>query len=873
MERVEVRVDNETAQCELRVGHGMPHVPVASARPPITWRLNGIPFGEMETAELRCVPVHPAVGRSERAVELVLHNDNDHVDVQWPFAPLGDGESVAVSVRVQVSGTWTEWSEQVPVHAGILSAEGWTGRWITPVSIGGLDEPAPVFETDLILPATRRALLTVTAQGILVAHINGLRVGDEHLAPGWTAYQHRYASRTHDVTELLREGDNVVEILVGNGWHRGQLVWPDNLAVYGPDLAVSVQLDVLDDDGRWSRHTSNDSWKCRNSPVLSDDLYDGQTTDHRVPLLRSHGAVAAFSPVREVETASVVEPSENPPVRQVDLLLPRAEFTSPGGARILDFGENIVGWVRIDDRGGHPNAEIRLRHAEVLEDGELGTRPLRSAQATDVHIRAEHGGQLEPVLTFHGFRYVEVDGADDLDLHRFTAVVIASDIRRTGSWRTSDERLNRLHDNVVRSMRGNFVALPTDCPQRDERLGWTGDAQIFSPTATFLADTRTFYSSWLRDLALEQGSDGGVPSIVPDVLYQPESASAAGWGDAAVVLPWVLWEAHGDRTALRQQYPSMQAWVEHVRRLAGGGVWEGGFQYGDWLDPTAPPEDAAAVKADPGVVATAHYARSARLLSQAAAVLGKGGDALIYASLADQIILAFRERYVASDGVIFSDCPTVYALSIAFDLLDATQRAQAGDRLAVLVQEAAHVIETGFLGTPVLLDALTDTGHLEDAYQLLMQDERPSWLYAVRMGATTIWERWDSMLPDGSINPGSMTSFNHYAYGAVADWMHRVIGGLSALEPGYRRVRIAPRPGGGLTSASTQLETAFGRVAADWKLEGDNQIVVDLEVPFGCEAEVSLPDESLTVVSHGRHRFTSSVRRAKHTLSAGRMAR
>jgi alpha-L-rhamnosidase len=487
----------------------------------------------------------------------------------------------------------------------------------------------------------------------------------------------------------------------------------------------------------------------------------------------------------------------------------------------------------------------------VLEHGELGTRPLRSAQATDRFILSGGEDTFEPTLTFHGFRYLEVDGwPGELTPDSLAAVVVHSDLRRTGYFECSDELLNRLHRNVVWGTRGNFVDVPTDCPQRDERLGWTGDLAVFAPTAAYLFDVKDFLRDWLADLAAEQRAAGGrVPFVVPDVLKYvempaefPTPESAAIWSDAAVWVPWALWRAHGDPAVLAESYESMAAHVRRVESLVSDtGLWDRGFQFGDWLDPTAPPDQPWKAKADNGVVATACLYRSARMVAEAGAILGRTADASHFRGLADRTRVAFGEHYVSGDGRIHSDAPTVYALAICFDLLDADVRQRAGDRLAQLVAEAGHRITTGFAGTPYVCDALTCTGHLDDAYRLLLQRECPSWLYPVTMGATTIWERWDSMLPDGTINSGEMTSFNHYALGAIADWMHRVIGGIAAAEPGYRKVRVAPRPGGGLTWARTSLDTPHGRVAVQWRLRPDGEIDVDVTVPDGVTAEIDLP--------------------------------
>ena len=495
---------------------------------------------------------------------------------------------------------------------------------------------------------------------------------------------------------------------------------------------------------------------------------------------------------------SVLVPAIGPPVVRHETRRPERVWHSPSGRTLVDFGQNLVGWVRFTTQGPS-GAEIRIRHAEVLEDGELGVRPLRDAQATDRFILSGGVDSFEPTFTFHGFRYVEVTGP--LDPEALEAVVVHSDLRRTGTFECSDPLLTQLHRNVVWGLRGNFLDVPTDCPQRNERLGWTGDLAVFAPSAAYLYDVSSFLEDWLVDLDLEQQhADGMVPFVVPDVLKLmphpvglPPVDTAAVWSDAAVWVPWALYQAYGDPAVLERQYDSMCA---HVRRVASkvspSGVWDQGFQFGDWLDPDAPPDEPWRAKADPGVVATACLYRSTRMLAEVSSVLGH--DASEFAALADRTREAFVAAYVSEDGTVQSDCTTAYTLAIVFDLLSPELEALAGDRLAELVVKSGHRISTGFAGTPYICEALARTGHLDDAYGLLLQRECPSWLYPVTMGATTVWERWDSMLPDGSINPGEMTSFNHYALGAVADWIHRTVAGIAPLEPGYGRCCSHPGP-------------------------------------------------------------------------------
>jgi alpha-L-rhamnosidase len=794
--------------------------------------------------------------RAGRTPEVIPVTSGEQVLVPWPTAPLMSRESARVRVRVSGAGMQSAWSDPATVEAGLLRTEDWTARFISPRELGGLGAPAPVLRSALDLPGgVVKARLYATAHGLYEARLNGHRVGDQVLAPGWTGYAHRLRYQTYDVTDLVREGGNELEVLLGNGWYRGRLGWDGRHAHYGDRLALLAQLEVTASDGKVFRLSTDASWTARESGVLANDLYDGQRTDLR-PRTDDHtGAVE----VVDADLTRLVAP-DGPPVRVTQTLPAVAVFSSPSGATLVDFGQNLVGWVRLRVRDQVPGHEVVVRHAEVLEHGELGVRPLRTAKATDSYLLA--GGPLEvlePSLTFHGFRYAEISGLPQVRVEDVEAVVVGSDLRRTGWFTSSNPQLDRFHENVVWGMRGNFVDVPTDCPQRDERLGWTGDIQVFAPTASFLFDSAGFLSSWLADLAAEQRPDGSVPLVVPDVIETPLPAAAA-WGDAATLVPWVIYQRTGDVGLLARQLPSMRAWVDHIAGLAGADrLWTGGFQLGDWLDPTAPHDAPFEAQADPDVVATAHLARSAEVLGLAAAVVGDADVAEKYARLAGEVREAFAHEFVTPGGRVLSDAPTVYALALEWALLTGDdQRHHAGDRLADLVRSSGFRISTGFVGTPLIMDALTDSGHLDVAHRLMLQTGCPSWLYAVTMGATTVWERWDAMLPDGTINPGQMTSFNHYALGAVADWLHRTFAGLAPAAPGYRELLVRPAPARALTSAAARHRTPYGDAEVSWQ-RSQGQLRLRVVVPVGATASVHIPGQSEPVrVGHGAHTWQTA---------------
>jgi alpha-L-rhamnosidase len=815
----------------------------------------------------------------------------DSVLVPWPDRPLASREAATVAVRLWGGNEAepTAWSEPGSVEAGLLAPEDWTA---IPVGAAWREDP----ESDVRRPARvrrefvatgerlRSARLYVTAHGLYEVELNGRRVGDDALSPGWTAYGKRLRYYTYDVAHLLRPGANAIGAWLGDGWYRGRLGWNGGFRnLFGSDLSLIAQLELRYDDGTSQTVATDASWRAATGPIVHSGLYDGERFDARdeTPGWSSPGHDArAWSPVRtgRRDPGTLVAP-QAPHVRCTQEVAPVAVLTTPSGARVLDFGQNLVGRLRIRLTGmgtGAAGREITIRTAEVLQDGEIYTRPLRGAKSTDVYVmrgdEADDAEQWEPRFTLHGFRYAQIDGwPGDLDAAARDGDVVArvyhTDMARTGWFTCSNDLVNRLHENVVWGMRGNFVDIPTDCPQRDERVGWTGDIQVFAPTASFLYDVSGMLASWLRDVAEEQLPDGTVPWYVPVIpaheTWTPVRPGAV-WGDVAVLTPWLLYQRFGDLGIPRDQYGSAKRWVDLVDRLAGKDhLWNEGFQLGDWLDPTAPPQDPAAARTDRYLVATAYFARSAQCLADIAELLGEDADAEHYAGLARRIRAAFAAEYLLPDGRMTSDSQTAYALALAFGLIpDDEQRAAAARRLVDLVAEARHRIATGFAGTNLISDALTDAGAVDTAYRLLLEEECPSWLYAVKQGATTVWERWDSLLPDGTVNPGSMTSFNHYALGAVADWLHRVVAGIAPAAPGYRSVRFRPRPGGGFTHAAARHETPYGLASIEWRVEGD-ELRVTVVLPTGTDGVVELPGREPVAVRSGRHDFTTPLGAAR----------
>lgn len=844
------------------------HLPIAlgigTPTPRISWKTSAAP-GWTQDAYQVMITTLEGKWTSERV------NSPESVLVPWPSAPLASAKRADVSVRVWGGGKAepSAWSPASAVETGLLSAGDWNATAIAPAwdEDAGSDRRPPLLRRSFTLDRpVASARLYVTAHGLYEVEINGSRVGDDALSPGWTVYGQRLRYYTYDVTDQLAQGENAVGAWLADGWYRGRIGFNGgHQNLYGDKVALLAQLHVTHDDGSVTIVSSDANWRASFGPILFSSLYKGESFDAReLPAGWTQPGFddAAWQPVVGVERdpATLVAP-EGPPVRCTGEVRPVSAWTTASGKILLDFGQNLVGRLQITV-SGRAGAVVTLRHAEVIQDGELYTRPLREADATDRYTLAGHGTETwEPRFTLHGFRYAEIDGWTGGDVtENVVARVYHTDMVRTGWFECSDPDLNRLHDNVLWSMKGNFVDIPTDCPQRDERLGWTGDIQVFAPTASFLYDCSGMLASWLKDVAAEQLPDGTVPwyvPVIPGGNYWTPIRPGAVWGDVAALTPWTLYERFNDAKVLADQYVSAKAWVDLLDRLSGEShLWNKGFQLGDWLDPAAPPEDPTQAMTDKHLVATAYFAWSASHLAKSAAVLGKSDDELHYLELSRAVAEAFAREYIRPDGRMTSDAQTAYALAIVFGLYPDKERARrGGERLAELVRKGGNRIGTGFAGTPVISDALTAAGAVDTAYDLLLEKECPSWLYAVKQGGTTIWERWDSMLADGTVNPGEMTSFNHYALGAVADWMHRVVAGISPLEPGYRRILFRPQPGGGLTSASARHETPYGMASVAWQ-NTDGGHSVSIEVPTGATARVELPGQAPREIGSGRFEYS-----------------
>jgi len=776
-------------------------------------------------------------------------NSDRSVQIEYAGKALVSEKKYAWQVRVWDNDEKVSaWSETNTFQMALLDPSDWKAKWINP----GYEEDAlrasPLFRKQFnTKKKIAAATAYITAHGLYEAQINGQRIGDAYLTPGWTSYKKRLQYQTYDVTGLIKNGANAIAVTLGSGWYRGIIGFSNNVNVYGKDIALLFQMKITYSDGSSELIVSDDSWRSSTGSIVYSEIYNGETIDARKE--KKGWALPGFNDAdwAAVKLADLPKDNllatQNESVKKHEIFKAIKIITTPKGEKVIDFGQNLVGWVTIKVKGVAGNS-ITLSHAEVLDkQGNFYTDNLRKAKAQNTYILK--GGEeevFEPHFTWQGFRFVKVEGyPGELDPENFTAVALYSDMKPTGTFTSSNAMVNQLQHNIQWGQKGNFLDVPTDCPQRDERLGWTGDAQVFSRTASFNMNVDNFFAKWLKDVAADQ-QDGVVPFVIPNVLGGA-ATSSTGWADVATIIPWNMYLAYGDKKILEDQYSSMRSYVESIHRNAKNDLWNYGFHFGDWLFYRPDDDnDGRAAVTDKYLIAQCFYAQSTQLLIKAAIVLNKQEDVKNYSVLLQKIKDAFIKEYVTPNGRLVSGTQTAYVLALNFDMLPESLREQAAQRLADNVKSYGNHLTTGFLGTPYLCHVLTRFGFNDVAYTLLLQEKYPSWLYPVKMGATTIWERWDGQKPDSSFQTPGMNSFNHYSYGAIGDWMYRQMVGLDTYEDGvgYKHIKIKPHIGGGFSFASASLQTYYGKLSSGWKLEKD-KTVIDVEIPANTSATVFIP--------------------------------
>jgi alpha-L-rhamnosidase len=760
-------------------------------------------------------------------------------------------------------GKATAWSEPATFQMGLLNVADWKAQWITPgYQEDSVNRPSPLFRKGFSLTKkVQSAKLYITAHGLYEAQINGHRVGDAYLTPGWTSYNKRLQYQVYDVTNLLQPGSNAVGAVLGSGWYRGYFGYDPKPNLYGKDIALLLQMQVTYTDGSTTIINSDDSWKSSTGPVRYAEIYNGATIDDRKQ--QKDWSTAKFDDkgwfgvkVQDYRKDILIA-TYNEPVRKHETFKPVKIFTTPKGEKVIDFGQNLVGWVQMKV-SGHAGDSIKISHAEVIDKaGNFYTENLRAARAQDIYVLKGGGEEtFEPQFTWQGFRFIKVEGyPGDLKPEDFTAITLYSDMKPMGNFSCSNPLINQLQHNIQWGQKGNFLDVPTDCPQRDERLGWTGDAQVFSRTATYNMNAHNFFAKWLKDIAADQYSSGSVPFVIPDILKLRggEQGGSTGWSDVSVIVPWNMYLAYGDKRILEDQYTSMKAWVGYMQHQSHNDLWNTGGHFGDWLFYSVNDDtDGSSAITSKYLIAQCFYAYSTQLLINTAKVLGKTADETYYTALLAKVKEAYLKEYVTPNGLISSDTQTAYTLALQFDMLPENLRQQAAARLAANIRRYDNHITTGFLGTPYICHVLSRFGYADVAYKLLLQDTYPSWLYPVKMGATTIWERWDGIRPDGTFETPSMNSYNHYAYGAIGDWMYRVVAGIDTKDdgPGYKQIIIKPTPGGHLNNVAADYETNYGKVSSHWKLDGGN-LTMHVEIPANTTATIYIPASNNGNITEG----------------------
>lgn len=781
------------------------------------------------------------------------------VNISYSGAPLQSGKKYYWQLRVWDNlGKPSKWSEVAHWQMALLQTSDWKAKWIEPgYAEDTVNRVSPLFRKSFKLnKEIKSATAFITSHGMYEANINGQRVGNDYLTPGWTSYETRLQYQVYDVTSQLKKGDNAIGVTLGSGWYRSYLTWYIKKNLYGNTVGLLLQLEITYSDDSKEIIVSDGSWKSSTGSIVASEIYFGETIDANkekkgwlLPAYNDqnwHGVKVA-----DYKLDNLIA-TYNEPIRKQETLKPVKIITTPKGEKVIDFGQNMVGWEKVRLQGQKGDT-VKIYHAEVLDkEGNFYTENLRAATALSTYILKGEGTEVfEPYFTFYGFRYIKVEGVKgDLIPENFSAIVLHSDMAETGKFSTSNPLINQLQSNIRWGQKGNFLDIPTDCPQRDERLGWTGDAHAFFRTATFNMGVQNFFDKWLKDLAADQHADGRVPYVIPDVLAETESGSS-GWADASTIIPWQMYMAYGDKRVLENQYPSMKAWVGFMKNNARDNLWSSGEHFGDWLF-YRPDDDRFGIAAvtDKALITQCFYAHSTQMLINAAKVLGKDADVKEYTELLYQVKNAFVKEFVTPNGRLVSSTQTAYVLSLYFDMLPESLRKKTAERLVENIATYENHLTTGFLGTPYICHVLTRFGYNDIAYKLLLQETYPSWLYPVKSGATTIWERWDGQKPDGTFQTTNMNSFNHYAYGAIGDWLYRVAAGLQEASPGFREIVVKPHLGGGFTHIEAELMTPYGKAVSAWKIE-NSQLMMNVTIPANSAATIYIPAKSADHIMEG----------------------
>lgn len=823
--------------------------------PRLSWKIQSVQENVLQTAyEIRVTDQSPKGKLIWTSGKI---NSDQSVDVVYGGPALKSMQRVYWQVRVwDNQNKVTGWSIPAFWEMGILEPASWNASWISIPSETAEQgsKPAQYFRKEFSgAKKVKSARVYITSLGLYQLFLNGQKVSTDLFTPGWTSYKNRIQYQTYDVTSMIQQ-KNSIGAIVGDGWYRGNIGWGNANGYYGQKLALLAMLQINYTDGTSETIGTDKDWKVSTGPIIFSDIYNGETYDSNKEMKgwsKPGFEDTNWENVLTVDQSKkILIAPQGEVVKAIEEIKPIKLITTPKGETVFDMGQNMVGWVKLRIQGNKGD-KVTLKFAEVLDkEGNFYTDNLRAAKATDNFILKGEGEEtFEPHFTFHGFRFVKIEGISTApSLDQITGVVIHSDMKPTGSFTCSDSLINQLQHNIQWGQKGNFLDVPTDCPQRDERLGWTGDAQVFSMTAAYNFNVAAFYTKWMRDVEADQLPTGRVPHVIPDVLHGDGGSTA--WADVSVIVPWTTYLSYGDKRILEVQYSSMKAWVDFMKGRAGDdNLWTGDNHYGDWLAFATTRSDYPGATTEKDLIATAYYAYSSGLLSKIASVLGKEDDAKTYAQLSENIKKAFVYAFVAPSGRMVSHTQTAYSLALAFDILPEDLRPAAAGFLAADVKKMGH-LTTGFVGTPLLCKTLSANGYADLAFMLLNRKEYPSWLYPVTQGATTIWERWDGQKPDGTFQDVGMNSFNHYAYGAIGEWLYQYVAGINIdpKAPGYKHIILEPHSGGGLTHADAEFISIYGKIKSAWNLEG-NDFVYEVTVPANTTASVSLPGAKTDTLS------------------------
>ncbi len=863
----------ELTVSNLTLEHKISPTGIDAKNPRFSWKINGSGNSLMQSSFSIRVATDNKFSNSNIIWQTGWKVSDESVLQPYAGPDLKPGTKYFWQVKIRDNkGRESKWSAPAYWETGLFSPAEWKAEWIEMEGDTIRYSPAPHFRKEFNLSKNiSSARVYITSHGYYELHLNGKKVGDQVLTPGWTSYSKRLQYQVYDVTDQVLKGNNAIGAVLGDGWYRGTLAYNNNWAIYGKQLGLLLQLKVKFTDGSEALIISDGTWKTSNDGAIRmNDIYNGEIYDATRKLTGWDLKGYDDSKWKNVKKGNYnndnLIASEGSPVRKISEIKPVKIFRTPKGKLIVDMGQNMVGWMRLKVNGPKGTV-VTLRHAEVMDKfGEFYTTNLRSAKCQLTYTLAGTGEEIyEPRFTFMGFRFVEVSGfPGELTTDNLTGVVVHSDMPVTGSYESSNKLLNQLQHNIQWGQKGNFVDVPTDCPQRDERLGWTGDAQAFCRTAAFNMEVSSFFTKWLKDVTADQKQGGEVPDVIPDILNKQGAKTAqpsAGWGDVAIIAPWTMYMVYGDNKFLENQYPGMKAWLEYIRKSAGNSyIWKGGSKYGDWLF-YHPPVNAHTDSdgfTERDFIATAFFAYSTSIMAEAARALGKTEDAKSYDELFNKIKEVFINEYVTKVGRVGTNSQTSYVLALMFNLLPDDLKVNAAKFLVDDIRSRRNHLSTGFLGTPYLCHVLSDNGYTNVAYDLLLQESYPSWLYPVKMGATTIWERWDGQKTDSTFQDAGMNSFNHYAYGAIGDWMYRVSAGIEIMSPGYKHLLIQPHPSKRLTYSKATYESVYGTIASGWERAG-NKIIVKVIIPANTTATVKLPVSSASTVTENGKNVSDNI--------------